>query len=373
MPIKFVSDKTTLLDLISPAQYATSNKSTLPALEGLLFRLEGSELSVSGYDLEKGISSSALVRGIEDGGVVLNSNKIAGIIKTLSDGDISIDCDEKNVVTITAGQSEFTIHGIDASVFPAMPEFAGENKIKIKEKLLRELIVSTNHAVATTDTRPIFMGELFKVQNGNLTVVSADNRRLALREVKNCVTSESDEYMFIVPGKTLSDLARLIGDTDDIVTIEFTRKYIIFKCGDIVMFSRLLEGEFLDYKKVIPEEGKTFVKVNRLTFIESIERASLLIDEKIQSPLRLNFSGDNLNISCSTQYGRVSDSFKISLEGEDIEIGFNNKYVLDALRATKDDEVMLTLFSPLMSMLITPVEEKEDSKYLYLVLPMRLN
>lgn len=373
MAIKFTSDKTTLMSLISPALYATSNKSTLPALEGLLFKLEGSVLTVSGYDLEKGIQTSAVVFGQEDGAVVLNSAKISGIIKNLPECDISFSGDEKNVVDICGGESEFAIHGIDATAFPAMPELKGENKMKIKSGALRELIFSTNHAVATMDSRPVFMGELFNVENGNLTVVSTDNYRMALREIKNCVESEKSDHSFIVPGKALNDLAKLLDDSDDEIYIEFTRKYVIFRCHDVIMFSRLLEGEFLDYKRVIPQDGKTFVKINRLAFIESVERASLLIDEKMRTPLRCKFSGGQLDISCSTQYGRVNDNIKVEMTGDDIEIGFNNKYLLDALRACRDDEITLTMFSPLMSMIITPVKESESGRYVYLVLPRRLN
>ncbi|NLN54994.1 MAG: DNA polymerase III subunit beta [Clostridiales bacterium] len=371
MALKFTSDKATLSSVIQPALYATSNKSTLPALEGLLFKLEGNVLTVSGYDLEKGIQTSAVVYGREDGAVVLNSAKISGIIKNFPECDITFEGDEKNLVIIKGGESEFAIHGIDASVFPAMPELKGENKMKIKGGIIKDLIYSTGHAVASADSRPLLSGVLFSLENGNLTVVSTDNFRLALREIRNCVEAESQNYIFIVPGKALNDLAKLITDNDEDVYIEFTRKYVIFRSVDIILFSRLLEGEFLDYKRVIPKTGKTSVKINRLAFIESVERASLIVDEKMRTALRFKFSGQMLNISCETQYGRVNENIGIELTGDDIEIGFNNRYILDALRASRDDEVMLTMSSPLMSMTITPVKDEENSSYVYLVLPMR--
>ncbi len=371
MAIKFTSDKSALSSVIFPALYATSNKSTLPALEGLLFKLEGDVLTVCGYDLEKGIQTSAVVRGEGDGAVVLNAAKISGIIKNLPECDIYFEGDEKNLVTVIGGESEFVIHGIDAAAFPAMPELRGENKMKLKAGVLRDLIFTTNHAVATGDARPLLTGELFKLENGNLTVVSTDNFRMAVREIKNCVEAEKTEYSFVVPGKALSDLARLITDGDDEIYIEFTRKYVIFRCPEVILFSRLLEGEFIDHKKVIPQTGKTYVKINRLAFIESVERASLLIDEKLKTALRCKFTGSVLNISCSTQYGRVNDNISAEIEGDDIEIGFNNRYLLDALRACRDDEVRLSMSSPLMSMTITAIKEEENGKYLFLVLPMR--
>lgn len=371
MAIKFTSDKSNLLSVILPALYATSNKSTLPALEGLLFKLEGNVLTVCGYDLEKGIQTNTVVYGREDGSVVLTASKIAGIIKNFPECDITIESNDKNIVSIRGGESEFSIHGTDASAFPTMPDLKGENQMKIKGGTLRELISSTSHAVAATDSRPHLTGILFALEGGNLTLVSTDNYRLALREVKNCVESESGNYSFIVPGKALNDLTRLISEGDEDVYIEFTRKYIIFRCPNVILFSRLLEGEFLDYKRVIPHTGKTFVNINRIAFIESVERASLMVDEKMRTPLRFKFSGNILNISCTTPFGSVNDNIAIQMTGDDIEIGFNNRYILDALRACKDDEVRLTMSSPLMSMTITPVKEDEKGSYVFLVSPMR--
>ena len=372
MAIKFTSDKSTLLSLITPAMYASSNKSTLPALEGLLFTLKGNTLTVCGYDLEKGIKAEEVVFGREDGTVVLNSVKISGIIKNLPEGDIFFECDEKNTVSISSGDIRFALHGIDASVFPNIPELMGENTTKIKASVLRDLITSTNHAVATTDSRPVFMGEQFRIEDGDLTVVAADYCRMAVKTVKGCVKSEKDKNTFVVPGKTLNDLIRLSADNDEEIEMQFTRKYVIFRMENIMMFSRLLEGEFLDYQTVIPVSGKTYVTVDRQAFLESVERASLLVDEKLRTPLRFNFTGDTLIIHCSTQIGKINDVVKIDHTGDDMEIGFNNKYILDALRACRDEKICLMLTSPHMGMVITPAEKKDDTDYLYLVLPLRL-
>lgn len=372
MAIKFTSDKSTLLSLITPAMYASSNKSTLPALEGLLFTLKGNTLTVCGYDLEKGIKAESTVFGREDGNVVLNSVKISGIIKNLPDVDIFFECDEKNTVSISAGESRFALHGIDSSVFPSIPELMGENTTKIKADVLRDLIMCTNHAVATTDSRPVFMGEQFRIENGDLTVVAADYCRMAVKSAKGCVQSEKQENTFVVPGKTLNDLLRLSADAEDDIEMQFTRKYVIFRIDNVMMFSRLLEGDFLDYQTVIPVSGKTYVTIDRQAFLESVERASLLVDEKLRTPLRFRFEGDTLTIHCSTQIGKINDVVKIEHTGDDIEIGFNNKYILDSLRACRDEKITLMMTSPHMGMVIRPAEPKEDSDYTYLVLPLRL-
>lgn len=372
MAIKFLSDKKTLLSLIQPALSATSNKSTLPALEGLLFKLEDEVLTVCGYDLEKGVRTRGKVHPREDGAVILNAQKVAAIIKNFPDSEISFEADDKNIVKISCGMSDFAIHGLTAEAFPNMPELGGDKAFCISRSIMKDVINSTSFAVSQMDARPILTGAFFHVENRSLTVVALDNYRLALREEKECIFDNEDRFSFVVPGKSLNELSKLLDDSDDMLRVEFTAKYVIFKLDDTVLFSRLLEGEFLDYKRAIPSQNKIFVKINRTAFEESVSRASLLVDEKLKTPLRCKFSDNNLNITCSTQYGKVNDYLAVEKEGEDIEIGFNNRYLLDALRACKDDELKISLSTPFMSMMIEPEKESESGRYLYLVLPVKL-
>ncbi len=373
MAIKFTSDRKTLLSALIPAVSASSNRSTLPALEGLLFELKGEELVVCGYDLEKGVKTYTTVFGESDGAVILNAQKITAIIRNFPDCDISFEADEKNIVRISGAMSEFSVHGLSPEAFPNMPELSGDKSFRINAGLFKEVIASTYFAVAQTDARPILTGELFEIDGNKLTVVALDNHRLALREEENAVNGAENKMSFVVPGKSVYEFSKLLTDSEETVLAELTSKHIILKIGSCVFFSRLLEGEFLDYRKAIPSQNKIFAKVDTGFFIESVERASLLIDDKMITPIRCNFKGNILNISCSTQYGKVNDNIHISKDGDDIEIGFNNRYLLDALRACKDDLIVAALSSPLMSMVITPAVAKEGSRYLYLVLPMRIN
>lgn len=370
---KFTSDRRTLLAAVMPALTASSNKSTLPALEGLLFEVKGEELTVCGYDLEKGVKTYAQVLGEGDGAVILNAQKIAGIIKNFPDCDISFRADEKNIVTITGAMSEFSVHALSAEAFPNLPELSGDKSFRIKAGLMKEMIGSTYFAVAQTDARPILTGEYFETDGNKLTVVALDNHRMALREENEAINGCEEKLGFIVPGKSIYEFSKLLTDSEETVEAELTSKHIIMRVGSTVFFSRLIEGEFFDYKKAIPTQNKIFAKINTAAFIESVERASLLIDEKLITPLKCSFKNSTLNISCSTQYGKVNDNIRISKEGDDIEIGFNNRYLLDALRACRDEFILTALSSPLMSIVITPAVEKEGSRYLYLVLPMRLN
>ncbi len=372
MPIKFVSDKKTLLSLILPAATAASNKSTLPALEGLLFTLKDDNLTVCGYDLEKGVRTSGTVVPKEDGSIIINASKMVSIVRNFPDCDILVEADDRNMVRISGGMSDFVIHGFAHEAFPSLPELGGENSFDISRPLMKDIINSTVFAVAQSEARPILMGELFMIENRTLTVVALDNFRLALREEKNCVFNNDNRFSFVVPGKALSDLARLLDDDEEPLRVEFTAKYIIFKLGTTVFFSRLLEGEYLDYKRALPTQNRIFATIDRVSFVESAERASLLVDEKLRTPLRCKFEDGNLNISCNTQYGSVNDNLHIDKQGTDIEIGFNNRYLLDALRACKDDTIKVSLSTPLMSMVIEPAEKDENSNYIYLVLPCKL-
>lgn len=370
--LRFTSDRKTLLGAVMPALSASSSKSTLPALEGLLFELKGSELTVCGYDHEKGVKTYTQVMGEGDGAVILNAQKIAAIIRNFPDCEICFEAGEKNIVKISGGMSEFSVHALSAEAFPNLPELSGEKTFRINAGLLKEMIGSTYFAVAQTDARPILTGLYFQIEGKRLTVVALDNHRMALREEDTAVVCD-ENLSFIVPGKNIYEFAKLLTDSDETVVAELTGKHIIMKVGSTIFFSRLIEGEFIDYRKVIPTQNKIFAKIDTNSFIESVERASLLIDDKLITPLKCNMEGNVLNVSCSTQYGKVNDNIRISKEGEDIEIGFNNRYLLDALRACKDELILAALSSPLMSMVITPAVEKEGSRYLYLVLPMRLN
>ena len=342
MPIHFTADKKTLVSLIQPTMTAVSSRNTLPALEGLLFTLKGSELSVCGYDLEKGVRTVTQVNGLSDGAVILNAQKVFAIVRNFPDCDITFSSDDKNLVSITGGMSEYSIHGLGSDTFPSLPMLGGDTRFTMTQALLKEIIQSTNFAVAQTDARPILTGQLFRVSGSALTVVALDNYRLALRSEKNAVSNNTEAFSLVVPGRTLAEFSRLLADSDEPVTVEF------------------------------PKENRVFVRLKTREFIECVERASLLVDEKLKTPLRCRFTDGNLNISCSTQYGHVNDNIRADKQGDDIEIGFNHRYLLDALHAVRGEEIVASLSTPLFSMILSPADEEEDSKTLYLVVPVRL-
>lgn len=365
--MKISVEKNSLENAISVAQKAVSSKSSIPALEGLLLTAESGQLIVSGYDLELGIECTIPCEVEEPGAIVLSARTFSDIVRKLPDGAVSIQADTKFMTTIQCGMTEFNLIGISASDFAEIPKVTGDVSFVLPQNLLKNIIRQTVYAVSQNENKPVHMGCLFEVRDGVLRVVGVDGYRLAMRtEHLEC---ELPEMQFVVPGKTLSEIARILSDTDLPVTISVTKKQILFQTENIVLVSRLLEGEFLNYNNAIPKEGSVFLTVDVKSFIESVERTGLMISERLKSPLRILFDSGKVKLSCATALGTARDEFEAEMEGDSIEIGFNNKFVLDALKNCEEEKVKLQLASPLLPMVITPVE---GDKFLFLVLPVRL-
>jgi DNA polymerase-3 subunit beta len=228
------------------------------------------------------------------------------------------------------------------------------------------MIRQTIFAVAESDAKPIHTGTLFELEKDKIRLVSVDGYRLAMREEKaQC----DQELSFVVPGKTLGEVLKLLSDGDEELEILIGRRHIIFNIGNYRVISRLLEGEFLDYRAAIPASSSTEILVKTRSFIDSVERVSLLITDRLKSPLRCLFADNEIKVSCSTSIGRANDQFEAKINGNNVEMGFNNRYLLDALRNTEGDEVKIQLNGALSPMKVLP---REGDSFLFLVLPVRL-
>lgn len=359
-------DRQILSEAVSIVSRAVSGKSTIPALEGILLRAENDRLYLTGYDLELGISTSVQVSVKQSGQIVLPAKLFADMLRMMPAKEITIKIGEKLLALITGGAAEYNILGIAADTFPELPGVYEASGFQMTQGILKSMIQQTIFAVSTTDSKPVHMGSLFDMEKGALSVVSVDGYRLALR--RESFQSELD-MRFVVPAKTLSELSKLMRDDDEQVEIGVSRKHIIFTAGGFHMISRLLDGEFLDYKNAIPKMGSTVIRVNTRSFIESVERTSLLISDRLKSPLRVEFKNDAIRISCMTPVGRASDELDCAIQGSPLEIGFNSKYLIDALKASDSDEVRLEVSGPLSPMKIMP---PEGDAFVFLVLPVRL-
>ena len=364
--MNIICDKTQLLEILSNVSKAVAARSSLAALEGILLRAEGDRLSLTGYDLDMGITSSMECTVREEGAIVLTARLFVDMIRRMTGETVSIASDEKLMTTIRSGVSEFTILGLSAEEYPELPALTDADDVSIEQDKLRSMIEQTLFAIANNDSKPVHTGSLFEVSGEDITVVSVDGFRLALRREK---ILGDKELRFVVPGKTLSELAKMLGDGEEMVTLYVNRKHISFETGGYTIVSRLLEGEFLDYKSAIPPASQTVVTVNTREMIAAIERTSLLISDRLKSPLRIHFGDGLIRMSCSTAIGRAYDEVPCKLEHDEVEMGFNNRYLLDALRASECDEVALIINGPLSPMKMVPLQ---GDSFLFLVLPVRL-
>ncbi len=365
--MKFTCDRQALTEAVLNVQRAVSSKSSIPALEGILLKAKTNSLFLCGYDLALGMTTEIPARVEETGTIVLSARLFGDIVRRLPDSGVHIDTDDKNMTTITSGQSNFSIVGIPAEEYPELPTISGETGISLPNGVLKGMIRQTIFAVAESDAKPIHTGTLFEIGGGKIRLVSVDGYRLALRE--EAVQSGDLDISFVVPGKTLQEISKLLPDNDETCTFQVGSRHILFSVGNYTVISRLLEGEFLDYRAAIPQTSTSEAVIKTQDFISSVERVSLLITERLKSPVRCIFEENEVRLSCYTPIGRASDSFAEQLTGPAVEMGFNDKYLLDALRNTEGDQVKIQLNGPLSPMKVLP---SEGDSYLFLVLPVRL-
>lgn len=364
--MKFTIDKRILTEAVGNLQRAVSAKTSIPALEGILIRTDADKIILSAYDLEIGMQTELPAVISEHGAIDLTAKLFSEIVRKSPADEVTVESDDRNTATITSGVSCFTIIGMDAAEFPEFPKITDTDTVKVPSNLLKSMIRQTIFAVADSNAKPIHQGSLFKIENGTLDVVSVDGYRLALRREPINFGGALD---FVVPGKTLGEVLKLLRDDDSDVEICPSRRHILFKIDNYTVLSALLEGEFLDYKAALPKDNKIEVVVSTRTLIDSVERVSLLITDRLKSPVRCVIGEDTVKLLCTTTMGRANDQIEAKVSGDPLEIGFNNKYLLDALRSAESDEVRLMLNGPISPMLVLP---KEGDAFSFLVLPVRL-
>ncbi|RKD31369.1 DNA polymerase III subunit beta [Thermohalobacter berrensis] len=364
--MKIIVDQKELNRAIGIVQKAVTSKTTLPILNGILLEAKDNTLKLTGTDLELGIESYINCEVIEEGSIVITSKIFGDIIKKLPDLKVELEVDLDNQVHINCGTSKFNLIGQPAEEYPQLPQVNEDVSIKIPKDLLKNMIRQTVFAAAQDEVKPILTGALLEINKNEVTLVALDGYRLALKNVS--VECEHDVKV-VIPSKTLNEVSRIIDDDDSDVNIMFTSSHVLFNCGDTVIISRLLEGEFINYKDIIRDEYNSRVKVKTKDIQQSIERASLLAREGKNNLVKFNISDDKLVINSNSEIGNVHEEIPIELEGNDIKIAFNSKYMLDALKVIDSEEINMDFVSNVKPCIIRPVEDKS---YTYLVLPVRL-
>ena len=365
--MKFTCNTSVLAEACNIVQRGVPQKSTIPATEGIFISAKNSKLTLTGYDLEVGITTVIDCSIESEGSVVLNARLLCDILRRLPSAAVTITVDGHNLCKITSGDSEFSLVGIPANDYPELPTVSGGIPFAIKQNILREMVKQTIFGVAIQDIKPVHKGIMFEIENNNLRLISCDGFRLAIRNEP--IEYAGDDMTFVVPAKTLSEVIKLADDDESNVTLSIGKKFILFEIGNYRIISRLLEGEFFNYKNAIPAESSTKARVNLKLILDSVERTSLLITSKIKTPIRCVFDENLIRISSTTSLGTASDRIPASIEGKRVEIGFNNTYLTDCLKTVDVDEVKIELSSPVSPIIIKPVE---GDSFIFLIIPMRL-
>ncbi len=365
--MKIVCSTETLSQACQNVQRAVSTKTSIPAIEGILLKAENGRLYLTGYDLEVGINTSIEAKVEQDGSIILNARYLCDIIRRLPDEEVEIEADARQLCYIRSGETNYSLNGISAEEYPELPSVTGGAPVIIDQGILKNMIRQTIFAVADNNSNVVYTGIKFEIEKNQIKLIAVDGVRLAIRTEE--IDYDGEELSFIVPGKTLSEVMKLIDEEEADVSLGVGKRHIVFEVNGYSIVSRLLEGEFLDYKSAVPASFATTVRVSTKILMSSIDRTSLLITDRLKSPVRCIFDDNTIKISSITSLGTANDKISAQIDGERIEIGFNNRFLIEALRVCDTDEVLIKLNSPVSPIIILP---PEGESFLFLVLPVRL-
>ncbi len=367
--MRFTCEKSTLVSAISVASRTVAQKSSIPAVEGIYCHA-GMELQLTGFNMETAITVSVDADIQKPGACIMPSRLLFDIIRRLPEGPVSIAVDQETYkVSIKAGYSSFNISATSAEDYPELPDVESRSGISMPQSKLREMISGTIFAVSENQSRPIHTGCLFEVCDGAISVVAVDGYRLAKRTYHPPIPVERQMH-FVVPSPALKEVEKILGE-DGEVTFHLGPKHILFEMGKATLVCRLLEGDFLDWRKVLNTDACTVKVVAHVSdLIATLERVGLMVTEKQKSPVRCSFSNNVATFRTSTVIGAAEDQCNIAGNGNELEIGFNCTYLLDALKAIPSEEICMELENGLRPIFFTPVRPEDD--FNYMVLPVRL-
>lgn len=339
--IHFTCDKDKLISTISVASRTVSQKSTIPALEGI-YVTAGKLLTLTGYNLETGISVSMEADVKEMGSAIFPAKLLGDIVRKLPDDTVTIQVDDKYRVKIVSGISSFSIMASSADDYPNLPDVEFDKAIYVPQNVLKDMISGTIFSVSENQARPIQTGCKFEISPEDITVVAVDGFRLALRREK-IDNPEGRSLSFVCPSPALRELEKILEDTDENASFTLGTRHIMFQVGNATLVCRLLEGEFLDWRRVVPSDNPIKLGVNVKNLTSSLERVSLIVSEKIKSPVRMTIGENVMAMRTANSIGDAYDECAVAGNGNDMEIGFNCKYMLEALKAIPEDDIIFEL------------------------------
>ncbi len=365
--IHFTCDKDKFINAISVASRTVSQKSSISALEGI-YVTAGTLLTLTGYNLETGVSVSMEADVKEMGSAIFPAKLLGDIVRKMPDDTVTIRVDDSYRVKISSGISSFSIMAAPADDYPNLPDVEYDKAIYVPQNILKDMISGTIFSVSENQARPIQTGCKFEVTPEDITIIAVDGYRLALRREK-IDNPEERKISFVCPSPALRELEKILGDTDDNCSFTLGTRHILFQVGSATLVCRLLEGEFLDWRRVVPTDNPIKLGVNVKEMTQSIERVSLIVSEKLKSPVRMTVGDNVIALRTSNSIGNAYDECSMAGSGNDMEIGFNCKYLLDALKAIPAENIIFELKTNLSPVVMTP---SEGEKFVYMVLPVRL-
>ena len=364
--MKFSVTKEKLLECLQQVQNVVSTRTTLPILSNVLLQTNGSEVRLPTTDLDVGVRGSFEAQIEKEGATTLPARRLFTIIRELPSSEIQFDVDGKNAASIRSGQSFFKILGLPEEEFPPLPKFDDSKVVTIRQKDLRDGLRKTSYAISTDETRYVLNGVLFSFKDNKLTLVATDGRRLAMLDI-DLEFPRSHEADIIVPTKAVTELQRLLTDDGD-VRVSVGGSQIAFDLNNSLLVSKLIEGNYPNYRQVIPGEMKERVTLERETFLNSLRRVSLLASDKSNS-IKLNFSKNNIDITANTpEVGEAKESLPVAYKGREFSIAFNPEFLMAPLRNLAEDEIFLDLIDEM-----SPGVLKIQTPFLYVLMPMRIS
>ena len=382
--MKIVFDRQAVLAATAPLMCAAGGKSTLPAIEGI--RIEAKQpdtCTLTTYDLEKGLQITIEAKVIEEGCYIINAQKFNQTMRVMDGGEVMLTVDKNMNAVIESGKSSHKMIALKGEEFPELPLLQSEKGFSLPAGTLREMVSKTMYAMGVNDQRNVLNGTYFEVADNRLLMVACDSFKLAKCIMNTTVENKNADgsdlrYRFIVPVKTVNELYKLIsGDEKAEVRIHMTRKHIIFYIGELIFFSRLVDGEYIDFDRIIIRQHKIYVTLDRDELLSALDRAALITEERVagsvRSHVKLQLEGGLLKILAASAAGSTYDEIEVEHEGGDLLIAFNNRFLIDSVRACECERVRLALSSPLTSVNIEPAEGGSDScEDLFMLLPVRM-
>ena len=363
--MKFVCSKVNLLNGLQIVSKAVSNKTTMSILECILIDASKNMIKLTANDMELGIGTIIEGEMMEKGIIELEAKIFLDIVRKLPDNDITIETDSSCKATITCEKAKFNIIGKSGEDFSYLPLIEKNDQIILSQFTLKEVIRQTIFSISDNDNNKLMTGELFDINNDTLKVVSLDGHRISIRKIslKNSYPAKK----VVVPGKTLNEVSKILpGGAEDDVVISFTDKHIVFEFDDTTVVSRLIEGEYFNIQQMLSSDYETKVTVNRKEFLNCIDRATLLVKEGDKKPIIINITDDSMELKINSVIGSMNEDIDINKSGKDLMIGFNPKFLIDALKIIDDEEVDLYMVNPKAPCFIKNLEES----YIYLILPV---